>query len=42
MKIQEDRYPNYDVAVIGVGMAGITAAIASARNGAKTILCNCR
>jgi hypothetical protein len=38
MKIQEDRYPNYDVAVIGGGMAGITAAIASARNGAKTIL----
>jgi hypothetical protein len=38
MKIQEDRYPKYDVAVIGGGMAGITAAIASARNGAKTIL----
>ena len=38
MKIQEDRYPDYDVAVIGGGMAGITAAIASARNGAKTIM----
>jgi len=38
MNINETRYPYYDVAVIGGGMAGITAAVASARNGAKTIL----
>lgn len=38
MNINETRYPNYDVVVIGGGMAGITAAIASARNGARTIL----
>ncbi|MFC1996333.1 FAD-dependent oxidoreductase [Chloroflexota bacterium] len=38
MTIGETRYPKYDIAVIGGGMAGITAAIASARNGAKTIL----
>ena len=29
---------NYDVAVIGGGIAGISAALAAARNGAKTIL----
>ncbi|GGZ38079.1 hypothetical protein GCM10007049_34200 [Echinicola pacifica] len=32
----------YDVAVIGAGMAGISAAVASARNGAKTVLINDR
>ncbi|VGO20490.1 FAD-dependent oxidoreductase [Pontiella sulfatireligans] len=29
---------NYDVAVLGAGMAGISAAVAAARNGAKTVL----
>ena len=29
---------NYDVAVIGGGVSGICAAIASARGGAKTVL----
>ena len=29
---------NFDVAVIGAGMAGISAAVSAARNGAKTIL----
>ena len=29
---------NYDVAVIGAGSAGIAAAIAAAKNGAKTLL----
>ncbi|GAB3648680.1 hypothetical protein GCM10028791_12840 [Echinicola sediminis] len=32
----------YEVAVIGAGMAGICAAVASARNGAKTLLINDR
>jgi len=32
------RYITYDVVVVGGGMAGIAAAIAAARNGAKTIL----
>ena len=35
-----DRKKNleYDVAVIGAGMAGISAAVSAARNGAKTVL----
>jgi hypothetical protein len=33
-----NRYPHYDVAVCGGGMAGIAAAIASARQGASTVL----
>ncbi|WP_139957422.1 FAD-dependent oxidoreductase [Flavicella sediminum] len=32
----------YDVVVIGAGMAGIPAAVAAARNGAKTVLVNDR
>lgn len=36
--VSHDRYPHYDVAVIGGGMAGIAAAIAAARQGAKTVL----
>ena len=32
----------YDVVVIGAGMAGIPAAVAAARNGAKTVLINDR
>jgi flavin-dependent dehydrogenase len=38
MQIHQTRYPTYDVAVIGGGMAGIAAAVAAARTGAKTIL----
>ena len=38
MTINENRYSSFDVTVLGGGMAGITAAIAAARNGAKTIL----
>lgn len=29
---------NFDVAVIGGGMAGISAAVSAARNGAKTVV----
>jgi FAD dependent oxidoreductase len=36
--VSDARYPEYDVAVVGGGMAGIAAAIASARTGAKTLL----
>jgi len=34
----ENQNESYDVCVVGGGMAGICAAIASARNGAKTVL----
>ncbi len=36
--VDEKRYPAYDVLVAGGGMAGIAAAIAAARSGAKTVL----
>ncbi len=37
-RIDESRYPPCDVLVAGGGMAGIAAAIAAAREGARTIL----
>ena len=36
--IDETRYPNYEVIVVGGGMAGIAAAIGAARGGAETLL----
>ena len=36
--IDENRYPPCDVLVAGGGMAGVAAAIAAARTGAKTVL----
>ena len=36
--IDEKRYESFDVAVAGGGMAGIAAAMAAARTGAKTVL----
>lgn len=37
-KIDTSRYPEFDVVVAGGGMAGIAATVASARNGARTLL----
>jgi len=36
--IKTDLYPEYDVVVVGGGMAGLAAAIAAARGGVKTLL----
>jgi flavin-dependent dehydrogenase len=36
--VDEKRYGPFDVLVAGGGMAGIAAAIAAARQGAKTLL----
>ncbi|MFB3880609.1 MAG: FAD-dependent oxidoreductase [Armatimonadota bacterium] len=36
--VDEKRYERFDVAVAGGGMAGIAAAVAAARGGAKTVL----
>ena len=39
MNIPEPKFmPNYDVIVVGGGVAGISAAVAAARTGAKTLL----
>ena len=35
---EREKKLSYDVAVIGAGMAGISAAVSAARNGAKTLL----
>ena len=44
MKRKNERYRelNYDVVVVGGGMAGLCAAISSARNGANTALIHAR
>ncbi len=38
LTVDETRYKDYDVLVAGGGMAGIAAAIAAARTGARTVL----
>jgi hypothetical protein len=36
--VNDSRYPEFDVMVAGGGMAGVSAAIAAARTGARTVL----
>ncbi len=38
MNVNVKRMPSYDVIVVGGGVAGIAAAVAASRNGAKTLL----
>ena len=36
--IEVKQMPEYDVIVVGGGVAGVAAAVAASRNGAKTLL----